>query len=160
MKESVKVLDECKELQIRKGNDYQNPNSRVRQADYYPRGLISLHEIINSKIKRIQSVIEAMEGDPNYKQNFESVEDSLKDTINYCSFAVAYLRGKIDGQDPSRDFLNRKKKEEPPGFGITPRSELLLDKVYCKCDASCGENRRHIYGSDGCIHSVKDSRHA
>jgi len=35
MKESIKVLEECAELQTRKGNDYQNPNSRIQQADYY-----------------------------------------------------------------------------------------------------------------------------
>ena len=53
-----------------------------------------------------------MENDPDYAPNFESVEDSLKDMINYASFAVAYSRGKIDGQDPNRDFLNRLKKND------------------------------------------------
>jgi hypothetical protein len=28
--------------------------------------------------------------------------------INYGSFFVAYLRGKVEGQNPDRDFLNRK----------------------------------------------------
>jgi len=28
--------------------------------------------------------------------------------INYGSFIVAYMRGGMDGQDPERDFLNRK----------------------------------------------------
>ena len=53
--------------------------------------------------------IESSENDPDYEPNFESIEDSLKDLINYSSFAVAYARGKIDGQDPNRDFLNRDK---------------------------------------------------
>ena len=33
MKESLKVLQECAEIQARKSNDYQNENSRIRQAD-------------------------------------------------------------------------------------------------------------------------------
>jgi hypothetical protein len=112
MKESLKVLQECAEIQAKKSNDYQNENSRIRQADYYPRGIMSIMELINTKNIRLWSVLEAMENDPDYAPNFESVEDSLKDMINYASFAVAYSRGKIDGQDPNRDFLNRLKKND------------------------------------------------
>lgn len=107
MKESLRVLQECAELQTKKSNDYQNPNSRIVQADYYPRGVNSILDVIHGKVLRAQSVIEAMENDPNYTPNFESLEDSFKDMINYASFAVAYCRGKIQGQDPKRDFLNR-----------------------------------------------------
>ena len=112
MKESIKVLEECAELQTRKGNDYQNPNSRIQQADYYPRGMLSLMDIIHGKTLRLWSVLEAMENDPAYNQNFESVEDSLKDLINYASFAVAYSRGKVPGQTPGRDFLNRERTSD------------------------------------------------
>ena len=83
MKESLKVLQECAEIQARKSNDYQNENSRIRQADYYPRGVMSIMELINTKTIRLWSVLEAMENDPNYEPNFEGVEDSLKDLINY-----------------------------------------------------------------------------
>lgn len=107
-KESIKVLQECAELQRRKSNDYQNPQSRIRQADYYPSGVKTILEIVHAKVLRAQSVIEAMELDPNYVPNFESVEDSFKDLINYASFGVAFIRGKVDGQDPERDFLNRR----------------------------------------------------
>ena len=65
MKESLKVLQECAEIQARKSNDYQNENSRIRQADYYPRGIMSIMELINTKNIRLWSVIEAMENDPN-----------------------------------------------------------------------------------------------
>ena len=112
MRESIKVLQECAELQDRKSRDYQNEKSRIVQADYYPRGVASLMDIIHTKTLRLWSVIEAMENDPNYEPNFESIEDSLKDLINYSSFAVAYSRGKIDGQDPDRDFLNREIKKD------------------------------------------------
>ena len=108
MKESIKVLQECAELQTSKGNDYQNPNSRIRHADYYPRGISTIIDIVHAKVLRMQSVLEAMENDPDYNPNFESLEDSSKDLINYGSFIVAYMRGGMDGQDPDRDFLNRK----------------------------------------------------
>lgn len=105
---SVEVLEECIELQNKKSNDYQNPHSTIRQADYYPSGCLSILEIMNAKILRMRSVIEAMTYDKNYKPNFESLEDSAKDLINYASFFVSYSRGKIDGQNTDRDFLNRK----------------------------------------------------
>ena len=110
MKESIKVLQECAELQTKKSNDYQNPNSTIRQADYYPRGVASILDIIHAKTLRMRSVLEAMENDPNYKPNFESIEDSGKDLINYASFLVSYVRYGIDGQDRTRDFLNRPNK--------------------------------------------------
>ena len=106
-KESIKILDECKALQIKKSNDYQNPHSRIRQADYYPRGVATILDIIQAKVLRMYSVIEAMENDPSYVPNFESFEDSCKDLINYSSFAAAYSRGKVDGQSKDKDFLNR-----------------------------------------------------
>ncbi len=108
MKESLKVLQQAAEIQTRKSNDYQNPNSRIKQADYYPRGCASILDVMNGKILRIQSVMEAMENDPEYKPNFESMEDSAIDLINYASFFVSYMRGGIEGQSEDRDFLNRK----------------------------------------------------
>lgn len=111
MRESIKVLQECAELQDKKSRDYQNPNSRIKQADYYPRGVSTILDTVNAKVLRMWSVIEAMENDPEYKPNFESIEDSAKDIINYCSFIVAYCRGKVPGQDPNKDFLNREIKQ-------------------------------------------------
>jgi hypothetical protein len=105
---SVQVLRECIDLQNKKANDYQNPNSTIKQADYYPSGCLTILEIIHAKVLRMRSVMEAMQHDPNYKPNFESLEDSAKDLINYASFYVAYSRGKVDGQEADRDFVNRK----------------------------------------------------
>lgn len=105
---SVNVLRECIDLQNKKSNDYQNPNSSIKQADYYPNGCMTLLDTIQAKVLRMRSVMEAMVNDPNYNPNFESLEDSAKDLINYASFFVAYSRGQVDGQKPDRDFLNRK----------------------------------------------------
>jgi hypothetical protein len=101
-RESVKVLEECIELQIKKSQDYQNPNSQIVQAMHYRRGVDTIHDIILGKVQRATSVLES-----GNNPNFESLEDTYKDMINYCSFAVSYMRGKMEGQDPNRDMFNR-----------------------------------------------------
>jgi hypothetical protein len=106
--ESVNVLQECVELQLKKSRDYQNPNSTVKQADYYPNGIVTIHDIMHAKMLRMKSVMEAMQAD-GYDPNFESLEDSAKDLINYASFFVAYCRGGINGQDPTKNVFNRNK---------------------------------------------------
>lgn len=108
--ESVKVLGECIALQQRKSIDYQNDHSKIKQADYYPNGVGTIMDLIHAKKLRMESVIAAMVHDPEYKPNFESIEDSAKDAINYYSFIVAWCRKKMDGQNPNHDFLNRPKR--------------------------------------------------
>jgi len=90
---SCEVLQECIQLQLRKAHDYQNPNSSVKQIDYYPHGLQSLYDILNAKLLRIRSLMES-----GAAPHHESIDDSLRDLINYASFAVAYNHGKIPGQ--------------------------------------------------------------
>jgi hypothetical protein len=108
MKESVKVLNECIDLQIKKSNDYQNSNSNVVQAMHYRRGVDTIHDIIQGKVYRAQSLLESATQDA---PNFESLEDTYKDIINYCSFAVSWLRGSMEGQQPNRDIFNKKVTE-------------------------------------------------
>ena len=93
-KESVEVLKECIELQLVKSKDYQNPKSNIKQAMHYRRGVDTIHDMIHQKLLRAQSLLEA-----DGEVKFESLEDTYKDMINYCSFAVSYLRGKMDGQE-------------------------------------------------------------
>ena len=81
VKESIKVLQECAELQDRKSRDYQNEKSRIVQADYYPRGIASIMDIIHAKTLRFWSVLEAMENAPAYKPHFDSIQDSFKDLV-------------------------------------------------------------------------------
>ena len=108
-RESVKVLRECIELQLKKSQDYQNPNSNVVQAMHYRRGVDSIHDIMQGKMYRAQSLLES-----GHVANFESLEDTYKDLINYASFAVAWLRGGIPGQDVTRDIFNRKIDDAAP----------------------------------------------
>ena len=109
MKESLRVLKECAELQQRKSNDYQNEKSRIVQADHYPRGWATILDMAYQKLIRMYSVMETIENGDGV--NFESLEDSAIDAINYLSFFVSYSRGQMEGQNPNNDFLNRPKRE-------------------------------------------------
>lgn len=104
-RESVNVLQECIDLQLKKSQDYQNPNSRVRQADHYLRGIDTIYDTMHGKMLRILSLLEASKFGEAPKN--ESIEDSLKDLINYASFGVSWLRGKMDGQNTTRDMFNQ-----------------------------------------------------
>jgi hypothetical protein len=103
---SAQVLLEAADIQEKKGQDYNNAVSSVQQADYYPRGVTSILDIVNAKYLRMVSVLETMQAGGNV--NFESVEDSAIDMINYASFIVAYMRGQVPGQTPGNDIFNRK----------------------------------------------------
>jgi hypothetical protein len=59
-RESVTVLEECIELQKRKSQDYQNPNSNIVQAMHYRRGVSTIHDMIAQKLLRAQSLLEPM----------------------------------------------------------------------------------------------------
>ena len=102
-KESLNVLRECAELQSKKSQDYQSDTSNVLQAMHYRRGIDTIHDILIGKITRATSLLES-----GQKPNFESLEDTYIDLINYASFAVSYMRGKMEGQKPDRDMFNRK----------------------------------------------------
>ena len=127
-RESITVLEECIELQKKKSQDYQNPNSNIVQAMHYRRGISTIHDMISQKLLRAQSLLEPQENGEVREPNFESLEDTYKDLINYASFAVSYLRGKMEGQERTRDIFNRK---------ITPTlsqnmhpEDAIISKVY------------------------------
>lgn len=105
-KESIEVLNECIKLQMSKGSDYQSATSTVKQAHYYPRGIESLYDMLNTKMLRIRSLLDKESVISNSVQH-ESIEDSLKDLINYASFSVEYLRQEMDGQDTSKNMFNK-----------------------------------------------------
>jgi hypothetical protein len=131
---SVKVLKEAMDLQNRKSQDYQNPLSRVRQADHYPRGVYTILDTINGKMLRMYSVLETME--QGGKVNFESIEDSAIDMINYASFLVAYMRGDIDGQETGKDIFNRRvSKATHPTTDLYPAKFRAITKEQTTLDA-------------------------
>jgi hypothetical protein len=106
-RESVHVLEECIELQLKKSRDYQNEKSNILQAMHYRRGVSTIHDMISQKLLRAQSLLETYENGDSSEPNFEGLEDTYKDLINYASFAVSYIRGKMEGQDINRDMINR-----------------------------------------------------
>lgn len=106
---SANILLEAADLQERKGADYNGAQTSIQQADYYPRGVWSILDVVNAKYLRMVSVLEQME--QGGKANFESVEDSAIDLINYASFIAAYMRGDVPGQSEDRDIFNKPVKD-------------------------------------------------
>lgn len=155
---SIQVLRECIDLQNKKANDYQNPNSTIKQADYYPSGCLTILEIIHAKVLRMRSVMEAMQHDPSYKPNFESLEDSAKDLINYASFYVAYSRGKVDGQEADRDFLNRK-NDTSKSYNLSDANFDLANLTIVGAGGTSRwyeENNMMLSGATGAVGSSND----
>ena len=109
MAKPQEILQQAISLIEKKGNDYQNPNSSIKQADYFPRGCASILDMIHIKLLRMRSIIEAIQSSKEFEPNNESLKDSAIDLINYASFFAAYIDGDIDGQTNEKDLLNRKK---------------------------------------------------
>lgn len=116
---SANILLEAAQLQEKKGQDYNGAQTSVQQADYYPRGVWSILDVVNAKYLRMVSVLEQMQ--QGGTANFESIEDSAIDLINYASFVAAYMRGDVPGQDPNRDIFNQVvTKNTHPTTALTP----------------------------------------
>ena len=103
------ILQNAIDLQLKKSHDYQNKNSTIKLGDYFPRGVDSILDVMNGKFLRIKSVLESIKNNEN--QNFESIQDSCIDLINYSSFLASYIEYGIDGQDDSKDIFNKPKKK-------------------------------------------------
>lgn len=137
-RESVKFLHEAIKLQQKKSRDYQNPNSTVTQADYYPRGLYTIMDTIHAKLLRAQSILETYEDAQrdqcDYSPNFESLEDTFMDIVNYASFAGSWCRGKMEGQDPRTGLLsnksNRKVSNIAEDLMKSPAEDVTKIKVW------------------------------
>jgi hypothetical protein len=121
---SANILLEAAEIQEKKGQDYNNSISRVQQADYYVHGVWSIMDTINGKYLRMVSVLETMEA--GGKVNYESVEDSALDLINYTSFLAAYMRGEVPGQRPDRDIFNKPNDSTSPLIPTAFRVEPVI----------------------------------
>lgn len=93
------VLAEAMALQKKKSEDYQSAQSDVKHADYFPRGLDTINDLLHIKLLRVRSVLAK-----GTDTNFESLRDSYIDLINYASFAAAYVDGDLDGQDKNNDY--------------------------------------------------------
>ena len=83
MSKEKKILEECIKLMESKGNDY---NSAVKLDDYFPHGLLSYHQMLHVKVKRMESLITS-----GAEVKHESMRDTLIDLINYSVFTIKYL---------------------------------------------------------------------
>ena len=85
------ILQEAADLKVKKSKDYQG--GKWSEKDYFPFGDTSYIHMMWTKMLRIRSVAEDRK-----EVNFESLEDSLLDMINYSAMYIAYLRNKDSGE--------------------------------------------------------------
>lgn len=84
MDKAAEILKEAAELKVKKSKDYQG--GMWKEKDYFPFGSQSYIHMMWTKMLRIRSVAEKQD------VNFESLEDSLLDMINYSAMYIAFLR--------------------------------------------------------------------
>lgn len=83
---AIQILQDAANLKKQKSEDYQG--GKWEEEDYFPFGDISYMHMIHTKYLRMRSIME------NDNPNFESLEDTLIDMINYCAMYCAYLENK------------------------------------------------------------------
>lgn len=84
----LNLIDPAIRLVARKGEDY---NNTVELHDYFPFKDVSYQQLIHMKVLRMRSVL-----GKDSKANFDSLEDSLYDLINYAVFYLDYLESTKD----------------------------------------------------------------
>ena len=80
---AIQVMKDAIALKERKSADYQG--GMWTEEDYFPFGHKSYLHMVHTKYLRIRSVAEQEDA------NFESLEDSLIDMINYCAMYAAWV---------------------------------------------------------------------
>lgn len=80
------VLRRVTEMRVKKGQDY---NSGVALSDYFPLGHASYFQMLHLKTLRIRSLLELT--DKGGTPNFEGIEDTVLDLINYATFYGEWL---------------------------------------------------------------------
>ncbi len=92
------AFEYCQALMDRKGEDY---GGGIKQDDarieYHPLGEVSYYQMLHTKMKRIESMIKLQQA--GKEPNFESLQDSVADLINYASFFWAFLNDKETKND-------------------------------------------------------------
>ena len=83
--EAYKILKECSDILKKKGEDYNNGS--VKPDDYFLYGRKSYLQMVHLKTTRLKSLMETE------KVNYESLEDTLIDLINYAALWASKERG-------------------------------------------------------------------
>ena len=88
---AIDILQEAADLKARKSKDYQG--GKWSEEDYFPFGHESYMHMIHTKYLRMRNVMEAKE------TNFESLEDTLIDMVNYAAMYAAWIRNETKCKD-------------------------------------------------------------
>ena len=112
----LNVFVECSKIIETKSQAYQNPNSKIKQSDYYPNGLDDILYMIHTKKLRCESVSQLIKNGEDVPH--ESLRDSLIDLINYAAIGISWMDGEIEGQNQSNDLFNRPKMLASPGVSV------------------------------------------
>lgn len=95
LKEYDKVFDECRSIAVKKNNDYGMESLRM----FGGQGIfIRMHD----KISRLNHLIKQ---NNNQLVQDESIEDTLKDLINYANYMILIQRNKLEKNPPKRSIL-------------------------------------------------------
>lgn len=104
---ALEFLDECKKIMMSKADDYNAPGSRVKTADYYPRGLDDFWHMLHVKMLRITSICDKMRD--NSEIQHEGLVESLEDLAVFAAMMAEFSEGKTDGQKQTEDLFGRPK---------------------------------------------------
>lgn len=85
---ATQILKDAAALKEAKSKDYQG--GRWTEEDYFPFGHQSFMHMIHTKYMRMMSVAEQQD------VNFESLEDTLIDMINYAAMYAAWIENQKD----------------------------------------------------------------
>ena len=91
----------AQELLDRKSMDYNgsiDETADPARSEYFPYGNISYLHMVHLKLKRIETLVLNKHNNPDRPINFESLEDSLIDLINYCAFFHSHLTKDDDNE--------------------------------------------------------------
>ena len=83
---AIQILKDAAALKEAKSKDYQG--GKWTEEDYFPFGDQSYMHMIHTKYLRMRNIMEVDD------VNFESLEDTLIDMINYCAMYAAYLENR------------------------------------------------------------------
>lgn len=83
----------AEQLRKKKAVDY---NTSIKLVDYFPNGIEDVAYMLHVKATRIRSLVHNARFGVN--NNFEGLQDSLVDLVNYAKFADDIIRGELEGQ--------------------------------------------------------------
>ena len=91
MTTAIDIMKEAIALKERKSIDYQG--SKWTEEEYFPFEDQSYMHMIHTKYLRMRNVMESKD------VNFESLDDTLIDMINYAAMYAAFLRNRSSAAD-------------------------------------------------------------